>query len=73
MTDPLAFSRAEACRYLGISPRHLTRLIAAGKIIARRDPGGGRTRTLIDAASCRAYWASSPKVEGQRPVGGARQ
>src|SRR5271168_2737711 len=56
--EPLALSPANAARFLSISKRSLSRLIAAKKIEARKD---GPPRTLVDVASLKAYYARLPK------------
>jgi len=55
--EPLALSPANAARFLSISKRSLSRLIAAKKIEARKDG----PRTLVDVTSLKAYYASLPK------------
>jgi hypothetical protein len=55
--EPIALAPSEAARFLSISKRALSRLIATGKVIARKDGG----RTLVDVASLRAHYASLPK------------
>ncbi len=55
--QPLALSPICAARFLSISKRSLSRLIADGKIVARKDG----TRTLVDVDSLKAYYASLPK------------
>jgi excisionase family DNA binding protein len=54
--QPLALAPLEAARFLSISKRTLSRLIAGGKILARKDG----SRTLVDVASLKAYYASLP-------------
>ena len=54
---PLALTPADAARTLAISPRSLSRLVAAGKIKARRTAG----RLLIDYASLRHYYEALPE------------
>jgi excisionase family DNA binding protein len=54
--QPLALSPMAAARFLSISKRTLSRLIAAGKIVARKDG----SRTLVDVTSLKAYYASLP-------------
>jgi excisionase family DNA binding protein len=58
---PIALPPAEAARLIGISKRSLYRLIADGRVVARRD---GSRRTLIDVASLRAYFESLPVKSG---------
>jgi excisionase family DNA binding protein len=55
--EPLALSPQAAAHYLGISKRSLSRLIVDGKIIARKLG----SRTLIDVAALKAYYAGLPK------------
>jgi excisionase family DNA binding protein len=55
--EPLALSPANAARFLSISKRSLSRLIAAKKIEARKDG----PRTLVDVASLKAYYALAEK------------
>jgi hypothetical protein len=45
--QPLALSPVAAAQFLSISKRSLSRLVAAGKIVARKDG----SRTLVDVAS----------------------
>jgi excisionase family DNA binding protein len=54
--QPLALSPVAAAQFLSISKRTLSRLVAAGKIVARKDG----SRTLVDVASLKAYYASLP-------------
>jgi excisionase family DNA binding protein len=53
---PLALAPLAAARFLSISKRSLSRLIATGKIVARKDG----TRTLVDVESLKAYYANLP-------------
>ena len=62
--EPLALSPAAAARYLSISKRNLSRLIADGKIEARK----AGPRTLVDVASLKAYYASLPKKTDHAPI-----
>lgn len=62
--EPLALAPVAAARYLSISKRSLSRLIADGKIEARKDG----PRTLIDVASLKAYYAKLPKKADHAPV-----
>ena len=66
--EPLALSPAAAARYVGISKRHLYRLLATGAVTARKD---GR-RTLVDVASLKAYYASLPEHASGEPLFSAR-
>jgi excisionase family DNA binding protein len=54
--QPLALAPLAAARFLSVSKRTLSRLIAAGKIEARKDGG----RTLVDVASLKAYYRRLP-------------
>jgi excisionase family DNA binding protein len=62
--EPLALAPAEAARYLSISKRSLSRLIAQRKIAARKHG----PRTLVDVASLKAYYASLPKKTDHAPI-----
>ena len=55
----LAMGPAEAAHALGVSRRHISRLIAGGAIQARR---AGR-RTLVDAASLRRFYEGLPETK----------
>jgi len=55
--QPVALSPADAARYLSISRRSLSRLIASGQVIAKKMPGGRTARTLVDFDSLRSYYA----------------
>jgi len=52
--EPLALSPADAAKYLSISKRALSLLIADGTLPARKF---GR-RTLVDVAALKSYYAS---------------
>jgi hypothetical protein len=54
--QPLALPPLAAAQFLSISKRSLSRLIAAGKIIARKEG----TRTLVDVESLKAYYGRLP-------------
>jgi excisionase family DNA binding protein len=54
--EPLALAPREAARFLSISKRSISRLIADGKIIARKVGA----RTLVDVASLKAYYDCLP-------------
>jgi excisionase family DNA binding protein len=54
--QPLALSPVAAAQFLSLSKRTLSRLIATGRIEARKDG----SRTLVDVASLQAYYASLP-------------
>jgi excisionase family DNA binding protein len=60
--EPLA--PAAAARYLSISKRSLSRLIADGKIAARKHG----SRTLVDVGSLNAYYASLPEKADHAPI-----
>jgi hypothetical protein len=61
---PLALSPRDAAAHLSISKRSLSRLIAARKIIVRKDG----PRTLVDMASLRAYYESLPAKAAPAPI-----
>lgn len=54
--QPLALPPLAAAQFLSISKRSLSRLIAAGKIVARKEG----SRTLVDVKSLKAYYARLP-------------
>jgi hypothetical protein len=54
--QPLALPPVAAAQFLSISKRSLSRLIAAGKIVARKEG----SRTLVDVQSLKAYYAALP-------------
>ncbi|MFZ3353524.1 MAG: helix-turn-helix domain-containing protein, partial [Xanthobacteraceae bacterium] len=54
--EALALSPRDAAAFLGISKRTLTRLIADKTIVARKS----NSRTLIDVASLKSYYAGLP-------------
>jgi excisionase family DNA binding protein len=62
--EPLALAPAAAAQYLSISKRSLSRLIADGKIAARKQG----PRTLVDVASLKAYYASLPHKTDHAPI-----
>ena len=62
--EPLALPPAEAAGYLSISKRSLSRLISEGKVEARKHG----SRTLVDVASMKAYYASLPKKTDHAPI-----
>ena len=62
--SPLAVSPAGAASFLGISKRSISRLIADGDVIARKDG----PRTLVDVESLRAYYAALPVKAGATPL-----
>jgi len=62
--EPLALAPVAAARYLSISKRSLSRLIAEGKIAARK----AGPRTLVDVASLKAYYASLPEKTEHAPI-----
>jgi excisionase family DNA binding protein len=66
--EPLALAPAAAARYLAISKPSLSRLIADGKIAARKDG----PRTLVDVASLKAY-ASLPHKGEYPPIAFGRR
>ena len=62
--EPLALAPEAAARYLAISKRSLSRLIADGKIVARKQG----PRTLVDVASLKAFYASLAKKTDHAPI-----
>jgi hypothetical protein len=54
--QPLALPPLAAAQFLSISKRSLSRLISAGKIVARKEC----SRTLVDVESLKGYYASLP-------------
>jgi hypothetical protein len=54
--QPLALAPLSAARFLSISKRSLSRLIAEGMVVARKEG----TRTLVDVESLKSYYASLP-------------
>ena len=54
--QPLALPPLAAAQFLSISKRSLSRLIAAGKIVARKEG----SRTLVDVESLKAYYGRLP-------------
>jgi excisionase family DNA binding protein len=67
--EPLALAPAAAARYLAISKRSLSRLIADGKIAARKHG----PRTLVDVGSLKAYYASLPQKGEHPPIAFGRR
>jgi excisionase family DNA binding protein len=67
--EPLALSPRDAAVFLSVSKRTLSSYIAAGRIVARKDG----TRTLVDVASLREYYASLPTKTGLAPLVFARR
>jgi excisionase family DNA binding protein len=55
-TTPLALSPADAARFLSLSKKTIHRLIAAGKIVAKKSG----PRTLVTTESLHAYFANLP-------------
>ena len=62
--EPLALSPREAADCLSVSKRTVSNLIAAGKIEARKNG----TRTLVDVASLKTYYASLPLKANHAPL-----
>jgi excisionase family DNA binding protein len=62
--EPLALAPEAAARYLGISKRSLSRLIADGTIAARKSG----PRTLVDVASLKAHYDSLPRKTDHPPI-----
>jgi hypothetical protein len=54
--QPLALPPLAAAQFLSISKRSLSRLIAAGKIVARKEG----SRTLVDVESLKGYYTGLP-------------
>jgi excisionase family DNA binding protein len=54
--QPIALSPAAAAVFLGLSKKTVHRLIAGGKIVARK----AGPRTLVDTESLRSYYAALP-------------
>ena len=62
--EPLALSPRDAADCLSVSKRTVSNLIAAGKIEARKYG----TRTLVDVASLKTYYASLPLKTDHGPL-----
>ena len=62
--EPLALSPRDAADCLSVSKRTVSNLIAAGKIEARKNG----TRTLVDVASLKTYYASLPLKTDHAPL-----
>ena len=62
--EPLALSPRDAADCLSVSKRTVSNLIAAGKIEARKNG----TRTLVDVASLKMYYASLPLKIDHAPL-----
>ena len=62
--EPLALSPRDAADCLSVSKRTVSNLIAAGKIEARKNG----TRTLVDVASLKTYYASLPLKIDHAPL-----
>jgi excisionase family DNA binding protein len=62
--EPFALSPRDAADYLSVSKRTVSNLIAAGKIKARKSG----TRTLVDVASLKTYYASLPLKADHSPL-----
>jgi excisionase family DNA binding protein len=62
--EPLALSPRDAADCLSVSKRTVSNLIAAGKIQARKNG----TRTLVDVASLKTYYASLPLKADHAPL-----
>jgi hypothetical protein len=62
--EPLTLPPVAAAVRLGISPRHLRRLILSGDIVARRMG----SRTMVETASLATYLASLPVITTGRRV-----
>jgi excisionase family DNA binding protein len=62
--EPLALSPRDAADCLSVSKRTVSNLIAAGKIEARKNG----TRTLVDVASLKTYYANLPLKTDHAPL-----
>jgi excisionase family DNA binding protein len=62
--EPLALSPRDAAAYLSVSKRTISRLIAAEKIVARKDG----VRTLVDVQSLKDYYKSLPLKTDHAPI-----
>ena len=62
--EPLALSPRDAADCLSVSKRTVSNLIAAGRIEARKNG----TRTLVDVASLKTYYASLPLKTDHAPL-----
>jgi excisionase family DNA binding protein len=62
--EPFALSPRDAAHCLSVSKRTVSNLIAAGKIEARKNG----TRTLVDVASLKTYYASLPLKSDHAPL-----
>jgi excisionase family DNA binding protein len=62
--EPFALSPRDAADCLSVSKRTVSNLIAAGKIKARKNG----TRTLVDVASLKTYYASLPLKADHTPM-----
>ena len=62
--EPFALSPRDAADCLSVSKRTVSNLIAAGKIKARKNG----TRTLVDVASLKTYYASLPLKADHAPL-----
>ena len=62
--EPLALSPREAAAFLSVGRRTLSRLIATGKVAARKDG----SRTLVDVASLKTYYAALPLKTDHAPL-----
>ena len=62
--EPLALSPRDAADCLSVSKRTVSNLIAVGKIEARKNG----TRTLVDVASLKMYYASLPLKTDHAPL-----
>ena len=68
MLDPLAVSPREAASLLAISKRTVSRLIRSRKLVARKVG----MRTLVDAESVKAFYATLPQITAPRLLFGER-
>jgi excisionase family DNA binding protein len=62
--EPIALSPRNAASFLGVSKRTMARLIADGKVLARKIGA----RTLVDVASVKALYATLPAKGDTGPL-----
>lgn len=61
---PLGLTKIQAMALLNCSSATLSRLLAAGKLTARK----AGSRTIIEAESVEKYWDSLPRAEYRAPA-----
>ena len=66
-TAPLSVRRREAARMIGVSPRHLSRLVAAGRIPPPVDLAGVRVWRVADLDAAVARAAAPANLPGEAP------